>query len=155
MISIMVRLTKKLLFAIEAVLDIAYNAGDLPVQSGEITRRQGIPRRYLEQVLQQLVRAGVLAGVRGPRGGYRLARERRRITLGEIVRVVRELDGAGDPLEENIGAVLGQRVVRPVWKELNDEVMKRLDAITIEDLCLRAHKDGVPGEYGAKIDFSI
>ena len=151
----MVRLTKKLLFAIEAVLDIAYNAGDLPVQSGEITRRQGIPRRYLEQVLQQLVRAGVLAGVRGPRGGYRLARERRRVTLGEIVRVVRELDGAGDPLEENIGAVLGQRVVRPVWKELNDEVMKRLDAITIEDLCLRAHKDGVPGEYGAKIDFSI
>jgi Rrf2 family iron-sulfur cluster assembly transcriptional regulator len=151
----MVRLTKKLLFAIEAVLDIAYNAGDLPVQSGEITRRQGIPRRYLEQVLQQLVRAGVLAGVRGPRGGYRLARERRRITLGEIVRVVRELDGAGDPLEENIGAVLGQRVVRPVWKELNDEVMKQLDAITIEDLCLRAHKDGVPGEYGAKIDFSI
>ena len=151
----MVRLTKKLLFAIEAVLDIAYNAGDLPVQSGEITRRQGIPRRYLEQVLQQLVRAGVLAGVRGPRGGYRLARERRRITLGEIVHVVRELDGAGDPLEENIGAVLGQRVVRPVWKELNDEVMRRLDAITIEDLCLRAHKDGVPGEYGAKIDFSI
>jgi len=151
----MVRLTKKLLFAIEAVLDIAYNAGDLPVQSGEITRRQGIPRRYLEQVLQQLVRAGVLAGVRGPRGGYRLARERRRISLGEIVRVVRELDGAGDPLEENIGAVLGQRVVRPVWKELNDEVMKRLDALTIEDLCLRAHKDGVPGEYGAKIDFSI
>ena len=151
----MVRLTKKLLFAIEAVLDIAYNAGDLPVQSGEITRRQGIPRRYLEQVLQQLVRAGVLAGVRGPRGGYRLARERRRITLGEIVRVVRELNGAGDPLEENIGAALGQRVVRPVWKELNDEVMKRLDAITIEDLCLRAHKDGVPGEYGAKIDFSI
>ncbi len=151
----MVRLTKKLLFAIEAVLDIVYNAGDLPVQSGEITRRQGIPRRYLEQVLQQLVRAGVLAGVRGPRGGYRLARERRRISLGEIVRVVRELDGAGDPLEENIGAVLGQRVVRPVWKELNDEVMKRLDALTIEDLCLRAHKDGVPGEYGAKIDFSI
>ena len=151
----MVRLTKKLLFAIEAVLDIAYNAGDLPVQSGEITRRQGIPRRYLEQVLQQLVRAGVLAGVRGPRGGYRLARERRRITLGEIVRVVRELDGADDPLEEVGGAALGQRVVRPVWKELNDEVMTRLDATTIEDLCLRAHKEGVPGEYGAKIDFSI
>jgi len=151
----MVRLTKKLLFAIEAVLDIAYNAGDLPVQSGEITHRQGIPRRYLEQVLQQLVRAGVLAGVRGPRGGYRLARERRRITLGEIVRVVRELDGAGDPLEETGGAALSQRVVRPVWKELNDEVMRRLDAITIEDLCLRAHKDGVPGEYGAKIDFTI
>ena len=68
----MVRLTKKLLFAIEAVLDIAYNAGTLPVQSGEITRRQGIPRRYLEQVLQQLVRAGVLTGVRGPPSSRKL-----------------------------------------------------------------------------------
>ncbi|MBU6506881.1 MAG: Rrf2 family transcriptional regulator [Alphaproteobacteria bacterium] len=151
----MVRLTKKLLFAIEAVLDIAYNAGSLPVQSGEITRRQGIPRRYLEQVLQQLVRAGMLAGVRGPRGGYRLARERRRISLGEIVRVVQALDGGEDPLAEDGGAELGHRVVRPLWQELNAEVMTRLDGITIEDLCLRAHKMGVPGEYGARLDFSI
>jgi Rrf2 family iron-sulfur cluster assembly transcriptional regulator len=151
----MVRLTKKLLFDIEAVLDIAYNAGTLPVQSGEITRRQGIPRRYLEQVLQQLVRADVLVGVRGPRGGYRLARERRRITLGEIVGVVQALDGAEDPLIEAGGAELGRRVVRPVWQELNQGVMKQLDSITIEDLCLRAHKDGLPGEYGAKLDFSI
>ncbi|MEE8548688.1 MAG: Rrf2 family transcriptional regulator, partial [Alphaproteobacteria bacterium] len=66
----MVNLSKKLLFAIEAVLDIAYNAGNQPVQSREVTRRQGIPKRYLEQVLQQLVRAGILTGVRGPRGGY-------------------------------------------------------------------------------------
>src|SRR5579872_6251365 len=133
----MVRLTKKLLFAIEAVLDIAYNAGSLPVQSGEITRRQGIPRRYLEQVLQ------------------RLARERRRISLGEIVRVVQTLDGGEDPLTEDAGAELGHRVVRPLWQELNVEVMARLDSITIEDLCLRAHKMGVPGEYGARLDFSI
>jgi Rrf2 family iron-sulfur cluster assembly transcriptional regulator len=151
----MLRLSKKLLFAIEAVLDIAYNAGAVPVQSGEITRRQGIPRRYLEQVLQQLVREGVLAGVRGPRGGYRLARERRRITLGEIVRVVRSLDGGEDPLEEDGGAELGRRVVRPLWLELQDEVMARLDRITIEDLCLRAHPVGVPADYTEKLDFSI
>ena len=75
----MLRLSKKLLFAIEAVVDIAYNAGAAPVQSKEITRRQRIPQRYLEQVMQQLVRAGVLKGVRGPRGGYRLARERRQL----------------------------------------------------------------------------
>src|ERR1700733_1254887 len=122
----MLRLSKKLLFAIEAVLDIAYNAGNLPVQSGEITRRQGIPRRYLEQVLQQLVRAGVLAGVRGPRGGYRLARARRGISGGEIGRVVRSLDGGDDPLEEDAGAELGRRVVRPLWLELQEELMARL-----------------------------
>ncbi|MEK9662300.1 MAG: Rrf2 family transcriptional regulator, partial [Alphaproteobacteria bacterium] len=56
----MLRLSRKTLFAIEAVLDIAYNAGPEPVQSREITRRQGIPSRYLEQVLQQLVREGLL-----------------------------------------------------------------------------------------------
>jgi Rrf2 family iron-sulfur cluster assembly transcriptional regulator len=151
----MLRLTKKLLFAIEAVLDIAYSGGTLPVQSGDITGRQGIPRRYLEQVLQQLVRAGILDGVRGPKGGYRLARERRRITLGEIVRVVRALDGGEDPLEEDGGAALGRQVVRPLWSELQEELMKQLDTITIEELCTRAHKVGIAGEYASRLDFSI
>ena len=151
----MLRLTTKLLFAIEAVLDIAYNAGTGQVQSGDITGRQGIPRRYLEQVLQQLVRAGILAGVRGPKGGYRLARERLRITVGEIVRVVRAIDGGEDPLEDDGGAELGRRVVRPLWAELQDEVMKRLDAVTIEELCTRAHNAGIAGEYAARLDFSI
>ena len=149
------RLSKKLLFAIEAVVDIAYNAGSLPVQSSEITKRQGIPRRYLEQVLQQLVRAGVLTGVRGPRGGYRLARERRRITMGEIVRVVRSLEQADDPVEDEGGAALGREVVRPLWSELQDEMMRRLDQITIEDLCTRAHKVGIAGEYAARYDYTI
>ena len=69
----MLRLSKKILFAIEAVLDIAYHAGSGPVQSREITRRQGIPRRYLEQALQELVRHEILVSTRGPKGGYRLA----------------------------------------------------------------------------------
>ncbi len=151
----MLRLTKKLLFAIEAVLDIAYNAGNMPVQSGDITSRQGIPRRYLEQVLQQLVRAGILEGVRGPRGGYRLARERRRITVGEIVRVVQALERSEDAVAKNSGPELGVRVVRPLWQELREEMMARLDTITIEELCLRAHKAGISGEFGAKLDFTI
>lgn len=151
----MLRLSKKLLFAIEAVLDIAYNAGAVPVQSSEITKRQGIPRRYLEQVLQQLVRAGVLTGVRGPRGGYRLARERRRINVAEIVRVVRSLERSEDPIEGAAGAELGRRVVRPLWLELQDDVMKRLESVTIEDLCSRAHKAGIAGEYAARYDYTI
>ena len=151
----MLRLSKKLLFAIEAVLDIAYTAGALPVQSSEITKRQGIPRRYLEPVLQQLVRAGVLSGVRGPRGGYRLARERRRITVGEIVRVVRSLETGEDAIEGEGGAELGRKVVRPLWLELQEDVMRRLDETTIEELCLRAHKAGVAGEYAARFDYTI
>lgn len=144
-----------MLFAIEAVLDIAYHAGSQPVQSREISRRQGIPRRYLEQALQQLVREDVLVGVRGPRGGYRLARERRRITVGDIVRVVRNMELADDPLQDETGSELGVRIVRPLWQELHEEVMGRLGQVSIEDLCSRAHKQGIDSEGRENLDFSI
>ncbi|MDX1580559.1 MAG: Rrf2 family transcriptional regulator, partial [Alphaproteobacteria bacterium] len=88
----MIKLSRKTVYALEAVVDIAYNARAEPVQSKEITRRQGIPQRYLEQVMQQLVRAGILRGVRGPRGGYLLARERRRISVAEIVNVIADME---------------------------------------------------------------
>src|SRR5215469_15593572 len=142
----MVRLNKKLLFAIEAVLDIAYNGGSVPVRSAEITARQGIPRRYLEPVLQELVRHGILLGIRGPSGGYRLARERRLISLGDIVQTVRALETADDPINDPAGSALGHQVVRPVWIELQDEIMRRLDALTLEELCGRAHSAGIAGQ---------
>src|SRR5260370_1292931 len=94
----MIRLTKKLLFAIEAVLDIAYNGGAVPVRSVEITEREGIPRRYLEPVLQELVREGILRGIRGPSGGYRPARGRRRLRPRALRRPRRPpANGAGPP----------------------------------------------------------
>ena len=151
----MLRLSKKLLFAIEAVVDIAYHAGPGPVRSTDISRRQGIPRRYLEQVLQELVRKDVLAGQRGPRGGYRLARERRRITMGEIVRIVRELEGTGDPASEPDGSEIGVKVVRPIWIEMQREIMARFDAMTIEDLCNRARERNIASEAAKVPDFSI
>lgn len=147
------RFTRKLALAVEAVLDIAYHASDMPVQSREIAERQGVPRRYLEQVLQHLVRAEILRGVRGPRGGYRLARERRRIALGEIVRIVAELETAESGPEE--GSELGNRVLTPIWRELEDEAIQRLDSITIEDLCRKARTAGVEAGTRAQPDFTI
>lgn len=151
----MLRLSKKMLFAIEAVLDIAYHSGGQPVQSREITRRQGIPRRYLEQGLQQLVREGILVGVRGPRGGYRLARERRRITVGEIVRIVRKMETAEDPLNDPAGSELGHKVVRPVWMEMQETLMEQLDKVSIDDLCTRANQAGLVSEGRQNLDFTI
>lgn len=151
----MLRPSKKMLFAIEAVLDIAYHAGGEPVQSREITRRQGIPRRYLEQTLQQLVRSGILMGVRGPRGGYRLARERRRVSVGEIVRVVRALETSEEAPEEAPSSELGRDVIHPMWAELQEEIMRRLDSISIDDLCMRAYQAGIISEVTQKMDFSI
>jgi len=151
----MLRLSKKMLYAIEAVVDIAYHAGGQPVQSREITERQGIPRRYLEQALQHLVRANILTGIRGPRGGYNLARERRRITVGEIVRVVRRMEAAEDPLQSDDGSVLADKVIRPLWHDLQSDFMDRLDNISVEDLCQKANTAGVESEGRRNIDFTI
>ena len=110
----MLKPSKKLALALEAVVDVAYHGGSEPVQSQDIARRLGLPRRYLEQVLQQLVRAGVLKGVRGPRGGYRLARERRRVSVGEVVRVVQGLEepvGEDGPVSDSALGHPGDRAV--------------------------------------------
>jgi Rrf2 family protein len=150
----MLRLSRKTLLALEAVIDIAFNARPEPVQAKEITARQGVPQRYLEQVMQQLVRAGILKGVRGPRGGYRLARERRRISVGDVVRVAESIE---DGEEEKIRprSDLGLRIVAPLIQTLQDDVMARLDSVTVEDLCQRARTQGVDASEGASADFTI
>jgi len=150
----MLRPSKKLALALEAVVDIAFYGMVEPVQSQDIGERLDLPRRYLEQVMQQLVRAGVLKGVRGPRGGYRLARERRRITVAEIVRVVQGLDDAQEP-----GAVhsstLGIEVMSPFWDRLEESFVRELEAVTIEDLCDAAERAGVTSSREVSADFSI
>ncbi len=150
----MLRLSKKMVLALEAVVDIAYNARPEPVQSKEITRRQGIPQRYLEQVMQHLVHADILRGVRGPRGGYRLARERRRITAGDVVRVVAALEASEEGAIESTSP-LGEKVIHPLLEEVQNEVMSRLDSVTIEDLCRQAEETGVQTRNAQKLDFTI
>lgn len=150
----MLKLSRKTLLALEAVIDIAFNARPEPVQAKEITTRQGVPQRYLEQVMQQLVRAGVLKGVRGPRGGYRLAKERRRISVGDIVRVAESIEEQ----ETETAAPrsdLGTRIVTPLIQSLQEDLMARLDAISIEDLCQRARAAGVDCGTGSTADFTI
>jgi len=149
--------SKKLVYAVESVVDIAYNGGAEPVRSREIAKRQGVPHRYLEQVMQRLVHAGVLRGVRGPRGGYRLARERRRISVGEITRLVAEMEGNTDPLEEPVGSELGRAVLHPLWMELQEDAILKLDKVSIDELCARARAraSGVECNSADQFDFMI
>src|ERR1700751_4674275 len=142
----MPRLSKKTMFAIEAVLDVAFHVGEHPVRSGDITERQRIPKRYLEQVLQHLVRAGILNGKRGPRGGYRLGRDRSRISLGEVVRVVRKLEVESEPHDMSVGWALAHEGLCPTWEKLREDMMSNLHTITIEDLCQRARAKGLAGQ---------
>ena len=223
----MLRPSKKLALALEAMTDIAFHGGSEPVQSQDIARRLIVPRRYLEQVMQQLVRAGILRGVRGPLGGYKLARESNQISVGDIVRVVRGIEEIPDtPRQDSVNndlrwllrypsltrafnalndeedeeyfenidenelefalacagikadtanekvklkvkqrgfdidlgsdrdsfnpgsaAELGKKVLGPFWAKNENELMKRLDRVTIRDLCDQAKERGLVGEF--------
>jgi Rrf2 family iron-sulfur cluster assembly transcriptional regulator len=151
----MLRPSKKLALALEAVVDVAYHGGSEPVQSQDIARRLGLPRRYLEQVLQQLVRASILKGVRGPRGGYRLARERRRISVAEVVRVVQGLEEQFGEEGSMSESALGTKVIGPFWEELERDLMSRLEGVSIEDMCRQAEQQSVESEGRRSFDFVI
>ena len=105
-------LSRRSVLAIAAVVDIALHSRPSPVAAKALAARHKLPPRHLETLLQGLVHAKILKGVRGPRGGYELARERRRITIGEIVRTAVSLSTA-DP--EDIGAhsKLLEKVIEP------------------------------------------
>jgi Rrf2 family protein len=81
-------LSHKGLLAIAAVIDVALHAGSQPVAAKALANRHRLPPRHLEPVLQALVRQGVLKGIRGPRGGYQLGRDPRRITADDILRAL-------------------------------------------------------------------
>jgi Rrf2 family protein len=151
----MIRLSRKSILALEAVVDIACNARPEPVQAKEITKRQGIPQRYLESVMQSLVHNGILRGVRGPRGGYRLARERRKISAGEIVRLVAAIEQSEEGADPQPMSQLGAKVVNPVVEELHQGLMAQLDSLTIEDLCRRAESEGLAEPAEPTADFAI
>ena len=85
-------LPHKGILAIAAVIDIAMHARGGPLAAKALASRHRLPPRHLEQVLQALVRHGILKGIRGPRGGYELARERSRITADEILRAAGTVD---------------------------------------------------------------
>lgn len=77
---------RKGLLAIAAVIDVAIHAGARPVSAKALAERHQLPPRHLEPVLQALVREGILKGIRGPHGGYELAREGSRISADDILR---------------------------------------------------------------------
>lgn len=149
----MILLSRRSLLAVAAVADIAIHARPVPVAAKALAARHNLPPRHLETLLQSLVRANILKGVRGPRGGYELARERRRITVGEIVRAA-----LNDPEEEariNGKSVLVDVVVAPLVEKASSELIALLDSTTIEDLCREAEAKAVFGSKAPAGDFTI
>lgn len=147
----MLILPRHCLLAIAAVVDVALHARPTPVAAKALAARNDLPPRHLETLLQALVRANILKGVRGPRGGYELARERRRISAGDIVRVAMCSEAAEAAPESR----LVQSVVAPMVDQAAQTFLAALDGINVAELCERATLAQVFANEGEGADFTI
>jgi Rrf2 family protein len=137
-------LPHKGILAIAAVIDIAMNARGRPVAAKALAARHRLPPRHLEPVLQALVRDGILRGIRGPRGGYEIAREHRRITADDILRAADTADEEDDPPVG--GSPLLAHVVVPALAEAERSFSAALRQISVEDLIRLAEAKRAAGE---------
>ena len=128
--------SRKGILAIAAVIDVAVHARGRPVSAKALAGRHKLPPRHLEPVLQALVRDGILKGVRGPHGGYELAREKKRITAEDILRAAGSAEEADDPPLPASALVNG--VVRPALAEAERAFATALGRINIEELAKQA-----------------
>jgi Rrf2 family transcriptional regulator, iron-sulfur cluster assembly transcription factor len=147
-------LSRRSMLAVAAVVDVALHARPMPVAAKALAARHRLPPRHLETLLQVLVHANILKGVRGPRGGYELARERRKISVGEIVRTAIALS-ANDPEELAISSKLIERIVEPTVKKAGESFLANLDAVTVDDLCNEAISAHILEEEKSTGDFAI
>lgn len=149
----MILLSRRGQLALAAVADIALHARPTPVAAKALAARLALPPRHLEALLQSLVHANILKGVRGPRGGYELARERRRITAASILRAVSS-EAGGDPGEAP-DCLLVRQVIAPIVEAAGKVFLGKLETITIDDICRRAEDLKLCDEKGAGADFTI
>ena len=147
----MFKIHKKIIYAIEAVVDIALNSGPNPVQNESIARRQGIPKRYLEQTLQILVKNKILVGSRGPKGGYSLAKERRRIKISDIIKSVSNEDS----LINTFNSELSKKIVLPLINDISFQCLEKFNNISIEEVCRIAKTKKLKKDIAKKVDFVI
>ena len=132
-------LSRRSILAIAAVVDVALHSRSTAVPARALAARHKLPHRHFETLLQALVHAKILKAVRGPRGGYELAREPRRTTLGEIVRAAMSLSTA-HPVDLGANSALVERVIEPAVRGASETVLADLDLITVEQLCETAVK---------------
>jgi Rrf2 family iron-sulfur cluster assembly transcriptional regulator len=137
-------LPRKGLLAIAAVIDVALNARGQPVAAKALASRHRLPPRHLEPVLQALVRQGLLKGVRGPRGGYELAREPRRITAHDILRAIGTIEDTGNGAASR--SPLLADVVVPALTQAEGVFSGALGHINVEDLVVTARAMQKPSE---------
>lgn len=157
------RLSTKSRYGLRALFDIAYNCGSTPTQIQDISRRQQISPRYLEQIFQNLKRAGILKSKRGPQGGYVLARKPDEITVLEILNATEQdvmlVDCAGSSTRKRKRKsdcpFEGNCVTQTVWEEASGLLNTLFSGITLQTLCQRGHDMGIEKEQDPRVMYYI
>jgi Rrf2 family protein len=135
------RLSTKGEYASRAMLELALNYEKRPLHIRDISKAQGIPQRFLEQILLQLKRAGYLRSRKGPAGGYYLSKAPSQITVAEVIRV---MDGPLAPID--CVSVTAHEIcprertcgLKWLWKEVRDSVAEILERTTLSELVDRS-----------------
>lgn len=147
------RLSTKGRYAVMAMADLARNGAERAVSLAEIATRQEISLSYLEQLFARLRRAGLVKSVRGPGGGYRLARTPGETRIADIVLAVDEpiratrCSGQGSPRGCMIG---GERcITHDLWEGLGQEIHRYLSSVSLEDVLARRVGPGRPEPVAA------
>jgi len=145
------RLTAKVRSAVTAMIDLTRNEGEAPVSLSSISSRQDISVAYLEQLFNRLRKGELVRSVRGPSGGYRLARSPVNITVADIVLAIDEpLDitrcqGSGICRQSAKGSV--SCVTHDLWASLNEQIVKYLDSVSLHELATE-NQEHAPGKTG-------
>lgn len=152
-------ISTKSTYGIRAMFELAVSYGASPISVTHISRKENISVSYLEQLLSRLRRKGLVKSVRGPTGGYILAKGPKEITVGEIVRA---LDGNITPVHCAGNWAAGKKckmidkcVAKAVWEKLRHAVDSALDSVTLKDLCDDAKKLGIGKVVEHKYMFNI
>lgn len=147
------RLTSKGRYAVMAMADLALHGGDdraVPLQ--EVARRQEISLSYLEQLFARMRRAGLVAGVRGPGGGYRLARPATQTTIADIIEAVNEPIKTTRCEEGSAKSCIGKQgrcIAHGLWAEMGLRIQAFLTSVTLADV-LAQRFDGAEAAVAAE-----
>lgn len=139
------KLTTKGRFAVTAMLDLAMQHSSDPVTLAEISQRQNISLSYLEQLFGKMRRHALVNSVRGPGGGYRLAKDMGRVSVADIIAAVDEpIDSTRCGGKENCHDDK-KCITHDLWAKLNQHIFDYLDAVTLKQLVddQKAKQNGV------------
>lgn len=151
------RISSKGQYAVQAIFDLAYHNDGKAAQIKDICERQAIPPRFLEQVFQDLKRAGLVRSKRGPQGGYSLAQTPAEVRLGDIVRAIEGPVALGPhaPKAKSPRDATGLHVMREAFADVSTQLEAALDAITVADLCARAEHLGLARRAAPRYVYAI